>query len=352
MPSERRNVLNVGILRLPEPSPWPGLVNRIGGACAIILAVAILLWFDREGLRDNAHPDRPMGFSDVLYFTVVSLTTVGYGDIVPVTDVARLINAILLTPVRIFLWVLFLGTAYEITILRHRERVQMDNLRQRLKNHVIVCGYGVKGRAIIDELLAHGHKTENIVVIEPEAGAAEEAASCGLVAITGDASEESILRAAAIEKASHILVAPSRDNVCVLICLTIREIVPHIRLIASAREEENVKLIYRAGADLVIAPSISGGRLMAAAVRQTAVPEFLEDILHFGHGVDAAERLVRAEEAGKTVSDLPDMASTLVLGIKRGEDRYPFHKIRTLPLKVGDIIVYLVGSSHESPIRP
>lgn len=348
MPSSRRNVLSVGILRLPEPSPIPGLVNRIVGACSIILGVAILLWFDREGLQDNAHPDRPLRFSDVLYFTVVSLTTVGYGDIVPVTEAARLINAILLTPVRVFLWALFLGTAYELTILRHREKVQMDNLRQRLKNHTIVCGYGVKGRAIISELMAHGHHAENIVVIEPNSTAAEEAASHGMVAITGDASEESILHAAAIEKASHLLAAPSLDSVCVLICLTVREVAPSIRLIASAREEENVKLIYRAGADLVIAPSISGGRLMAAAVRQTAVPEFLEDILHFGHGVDATERLVRADESGKLASDLSHMAGTLILGIKRGSERYPFHKIKHLPLKEGDVLVYLVGSGDEN----
>jgi voltage-gated potassium channel len=341
----RRNVLSVGILRLPEPSPLPGLFQRIAWACGIILFVAVMLWFDRDGLRDNAHPDRPMGFSDVLYFTVVSLTTVGYGDIAPVTEQARLINAILLTPIRVFLWALFLGTAYELTVQRYRERVQMDRLRERLKNHVIVCGYGVKGRAIIAELLAHGHKSENIVVIEPSEAGANEAAAQGLVALHGDASAEAILRSAAIEKASHVLAAPNRDDVCVLICLTVRAVAPKLRLVASAREEENVKLLYRAGADLVIAPSVSGGRLMAAAVRQVAVPEFLEDILKFGHGVDAAERVVRPEEAGKLVSDLPGLEDALVLGVKRGAARCPFHTLKRFPLEAGDIVVYLLCST-------
>ena len=86
------------------------------------MAVTALQWLDRDGLRDNVHPDRPIGFIDVLYFTVVSLTTVGYGDITPVTDNARLINAVVMTPIRIFLWVLFLGTAYELTVLRLRWR--------------------------------------------------------------------------------------------------------------------------------------------------------------------------------------------------------------------------------------
>ena len=347
----RHNVLNVGILRLPEPSPVTGLVRRIAWACGIIMVVAIGLWFDRDGLRDNAHPDRPMRFSDVLYFTVVSLTTVGYGDIAPVTAQARLVNALLLTPIRVFLWALFLGTAYEIILQRHRERVQMDQLKKRLKNHVIVCGYGVKGRAIVAELLAHGHTAENIVVIEPEEAAAQEAAAKGMVALRGDASAEAILRSAAIEKAGHVLVASNRDDVCVLVCLTVRAIAPaSLRLVASAREEENVKLIYRAGADLVIAPSVSGGRLMAAAVRQTAVPEFLEDMLSFGQGVDAAEHVVRPEEAGKRVPDLvatlPPLKGAMVLGIKRGEERCPFHRMQGYHLKAGDVIVYLTGSNE------
>jgi voltage-gated potassium channel len=344
----RRNVLQAGLLRLPEPSPLPGLVQRIGWACGIIFAVAVLLWWDRDGLRDNAHPDRAIRFSDVLYFTVVSLTTVGYGDIAPVTEQARLINAILLTPIRVFLWALFLGTAYELALQRHREKVLMNELRQRLKHHVIVCGYGVKGRAIVEELLAHGHQPENIVIIEPEERAAQEAASQGMSAITGDASTEAILHAAAVEKASHVLAAPSRDDVCVLICLTVRALCPTVRLVASAREEENIKLIYRAGADLVIAPSVSGGRLMAAAVRQTAVPEFLEDILHFGQGVDAAEHDIRADEAGKSVADLtasPTLKGALILGVKRGEERFPFHKLKGFTLKTGDVVVYLIGAT-------
>ncbi len=72
MLARRRNSLTLGILGLPERSPWPGLLQRIGLAVGIILLVAVFLWFDRDGLRDNAHPERPLRFADVLYFTVVS----------------------------------------------------------------------------------------------------------------------------------------------------------------------------------------------------------------------------------------------------------------------------------------
>jgi voltage-gated potassium channel len=333
------------ILRLRERSPVPGLLARLGIAVGLILLVSLLLWVTRGGLRDNAHPGRPMSFVDVFYFTVVTLTTVGYGDIAPVTSGARLVNAVLLTPIRVFLFALFLGTAYELTFLRYRERILMNQLRERLQNHAIVCGFGVKGRAIVEELQAHGHAPENIVVIEPDESASQEAAAQDLVSLKGDASSEALLTAAAVEKASEVLVAPNRDDVCVLICLTVRELAPKVRLIAAAREEENVKLLYRAGADMVVTPSVSGARLMAACVRRKAVPLFLEDLLAFGQGLDAQERIVTQEEAGKTVADLPDLSRVLVVRLSRvGNKHIPFHQLPGLPLQAGDVIIYLTDS--------
>ncbi|MDP9368869.1 MAG: potassium channel family protein [Chloroflexota bacterium] len=340
-----RELPHLGPLRLPEDSPARALVRRVGMATALILAVAVVLWFDRGGLRDNAHPDRPLGFVGVFYFTVVSLTTVGYGDIAPVTDGARLVNAVLLTPIRVFLWALFLGTAYELTLLRLRlrEERRMKDLRERLADHVVVCGYGVKGRAIVDELLAHGHRPENIVAIDPSEEATTEAAARGLVALRGDASSEALLRAAVVETAASVLAAPNRNDACVLICLTVRNLAPAVHLVAAVREEENVKLLYRAGADLVVAPAVSGGRLMAAAVRQHAVPHFLEDLLAFGHGLGVAERVVRPDERGLLAHDLLDLAGAPILGVARGRERCPFHQLAGFLLEPGDVVVYLAG---------
>src|SRR5918998_5624114 len=165
-----RDLPHLGPLRLPEGSPVPPLLRRIGLAIALILLVTIVLWWDRDGFRDNTHPGSPLDFVDVFYFTVISLTTVGYGDSAPATDLARLINAVLLTPVRVFLWALFLGTAYELTLLRlrFREERQMNDLHERLRDHIVVCGYGVKGRAIVSELLAHGQPREQIVAIDAD----------------------------------------------------------------------------------------------------------------------------------------------------------------------------------------
>jgi len=334
---------HLGPLRLPETSPVPALLRRLLLAACLILFVIAVIWFDRDGLRDHARNGEDLGFTDVIYFTIVSLTTLGYGDISPVTLEARLLNALLLTPIRVFLWVLFLGTAYEMSVLRlkFREVRHMRELHDRLENHIIVCGYGVKGRAIVTELIAHGHQPENIVVIDPNEEATAAAVKEGLVAFRGDASREALLESAAVRKAAYVLVASDRDDACVLICLTVRNLAPDVELIASVREEENVKLVYGAGANLVVAPSVSGGRLMASAVRQSAVPYFLEDVLAFGQGIAMAEREVTPAEVGMLAKDLPDLRETLILGIQRGARRMPFHEIRQLPLADGDVVVYL-----------
>jgi len=339
---------HLGPLRLPETSPVPALVRRTLLALALILLVVAVIWIDREGLRDHAHEGRPLGITDVLYFTIVSLTTLGYGDISPVTAEARLLNALLLTPIRIFLWVLFLGTAYEMSVLRLqlREERHMRELHDRLKDHVVICGYGVKGRAIVGELVAHGHEHNNIVVIDPSEEAVAAAAREGLVALRGDASSESLLQAAAIERAAYVLAAPDRDDACVLICLTVRNLAPTVQLVAAAREEENIKLLYGAGANLVVAPSVSGGRLMASAVRQQAVPHFLEDVLAFGEGLAVAEREVWSGERGLLAHDLPDLATALILGVARGKERCPFYQLSDYELQPGDIVVYLAGDPN------
>lgn len=110
-----------------------------------------------------------------------------------------------------------------------------------------------------------------------------------------------------------------------------------IRLVVDSGE------VHRGEADVVIAPSVSGGRLMAAAVKQRAVVGFLEDLLSVGRGVDAGERVVLAAEAGKRVVDLEDLRGKLVIGVARGSERYPFQRLSKFTLMAGDIVVYLTS---------
>ncbi|HVF10484.1 MAG TPA: potassium channel family protein, partial [Abditibacteriaceae bacterium] len=270
---------------------------------------------------------------------------VGYGDIVPVSPGARIFNSVFLTPVRVFVWITFLGTTYEIFVQRFREGRLMAQLKETLKNHTIVCGFGVKGQAIVEELLAHHHPREQIVVIEPDETAVQHAASQGFVALKGDAAREEMLLAANVEDADHFLVAPHRDDECVLICLTARQLNEKVRIIAAAREEENIKLLYRAGADVVVAPSLAGGRMMSAAVRQKAVVPFLQDLLIYGQGLDAVECDALPQDIGQCPCSLERLQDALILGVQRGEKAFRFHQLRDLRLQEGDVIVYLISEN-------
>ncbi len=331
------------VLRLPEKSTVPGLLRRVGLIFLLIAIATAILWFTRDGLIDNTHPNKPLSFMDVLYFAVVSLTTVGYGDIVPMTPVARFINAILLTPVRIFLWAVFLGTAYELTLQKYRERVQMKKLKEQLKDHAIICGFGVKGRTIADELIAHGLKSEQIIVIEPNEDALQHATNAGLAALRGDASSEEILRSAGIDKASQVLIALDEDDICVLICLTVRHLNPRVRLVASVREEENIKLLRAAGADVVVSPSITGGRLMSAAISSPSATNFMQDMLSFGEGIDVVEHTVTPEQEGRLIEELQGKSGYFILGVARGKERWAFSGLESLRLQKDDVIIYLIA---------
>src|SRR5262245_56482818 len=104
----------------------------------LYLLVIVVFWLDRDGLRDNM--DGNITFTDVVYFTMVSVTTVGYGDIVPVTTAARIIDSLLVTPIRLFIWLIFIGTAYQLVLQRLIEDFRMRRLQSRLHDHVIICG--------------------------------------------------------------------------------------------------------------------------------------------------------------------------------------------------------------------
>ena len=116
------------------------LLFRVAFMLALVAAVFLALWLDREDLKDHRYGE--VSFIDTLYFAMVTITTVGYGDMVPVTPRARLIDAVFVTPMRIIIWVLFLGTAYRLVVRQYMEGCRMVKMQATLHDHVIVCERG------------------------------------------------------------------------------------------------------------------------------------------------------------------------------------------------------------------
>ena len=317
--------------------PLRRLVPRLGIVLFLLCGIIAILWFDRDGLVD--HHDGDVSFSDVVYFTMITITTVGYGDITPVTPRARLIDALIVTPVRIAVWLMFLGTAYQLIIRRYMEDYRMATLKAGLQGHIIVCGFGNTGTAAVKELLAKGTDPAKILVVDHDEVRARAATGYGVVALQEDCAQEATLKDAVLEKAKALIIAAGRDDTSALILLTARHLNPMIRIIVSAKEEENIKLFRQGGANSIVAPATFGGYALAAAVDQSHMVQYLEDLLTAGGRVNLLERQVREDEIGKTAADLKP---AIVLRVYRGTSVISMTDVQAgTPFQQGDLLVIL-----------
>jgi len=318
-----------------EFSPTTILVIRLGIVFLLFVFVFTTLWLDREGLRD--HSDGSISFSDVLYFTMITVTTVGYGDIVPVSDRARLIDALVVTPIRFAVWFLFLGTAYQLIIRQYMEGYRMAKLQATLNGHIIVCGFGHTGMSAARELMARGVTSEQILVIDKQEERVRLAGTLGIAGFQADGTHEATLREAVIDKAKAVIIAGGVDDSNALILLTARHLNPTVRIIVSAKEEENVKLFKQGGADAIISPATFGGYILAAAVEQGHMVHYLDDLLTAQGKIALVERKVRPEEVGKLPADLkPD----LLLRLYRKSTMFSYIDLdQAGRLQEGDILV-------------
>ncbi|HSK50768.1 MAG TPA: ion channel, partial [Solirubrobacterales bacterium] len=163
-----------------EASPLRKILGRLAIALGLITLVALVSYAGRDGYVDPE--DGTISLLDAFYYSTVSITTTGYGDIRPVSDSARWVTTVVVTPARVLFLILLVGTTLEILAERSREAYRLARWRRRLKDHTIVCGYGVKGRSAVRTLLSKGTKPDQIVAIEPDPDARELAIADGLVA--------------------------------------------------------------------------------------------------------------------------------------------------------------------------
>jgi voltage-gated potassium channel len=313
---------------------------RLGLRALLVLlligAVFAVFMIDRGGLTDNV--DGHVSISDVLYFTMITITTVGYGDIIPVSDQARLIDAFFVTPVRMFVWFIFLGTAYELIIQRLVEEWHMTRLQKELAGHVVICGYGHSGSVAAGELLQRGWERDRIVVIDSDVAAVQRASEKGFIGLHGNASSEELLRVAGVERAASAIVSVGRDDTTILVVLTLRELSRDVRLIAEVTEPENIKLVRAGGANAVVAPARFGGYLLADAVGSDGTVEFVTGALSYHGRFQLHERGVRPDEVGRRARDL---TGSLVLEMRRGDRRLAAWSDPTLVVEPDDRLLVI-----------
>ena len=325
--------------------PFRTLLSRIVLVGVLFCLLTGILWLDRNGLKD--HMDGEISFSDVIYFTMVTVTTVGYGDIVPVSTRARLIDALVITPVRIFIWVIFLGTAYQLAFRQFTEVFRMAKLQRHLDDHIVICGFGHTGYSTAKELLAKGTNPDQILVIDPGEERVRIAGELGVVALRGDATQEDLLKYGAfLNEAKAVIISAGRDDTNALILLTVRHLNSRCRVIVSAKEGENVKLFRQGGAQTIISPATYGGYMLAAAVDQHYLADYLEDFLTAGGKVNFEERTVDKLDVGKSAFEL--QPNVLLRVYRQGSILSPWEFQKSHRLEQGDVILLFKPVPEET----
>jgi len=319
--------------------PLEVLGRRLAIAVGLMGFVALVSWLGRSGYRDSAGGE--VGLLDAVYYATVSITTTGYGDIVPVTKEARLVTTLLVTPARVLFLILLVGTTLEFLAEDARERLRVHRWRASLKDHTIVCGFGTKGRSAVEALMAGGASADRIVVIDNSADTLKVARAAGMAVVMGNGEETAVLEQAGIRKARAVVVAPDRDDTAVLITLTARELNRDVTIVSAVREAENAHLLRQSGADSVITSSAAAGRLLGLATDSPRLVQVLEDLLAVGEGLDLIERDASPDElAGRGSAP-----GQLVIAVSRGDELIRFDDPRAAELRSGDRVVCVCSQS-------
>lgn len=313
-----RASLNVSALNLVLPQRGTGpvrvLLQRFALALMLLLIVTVVVFAQRGDYHDIA--GQPLGFIDSLYYATVSLSTTGYGDITPVSTSARVVDIVVVTPLRLAFLIIFVGTTVEVLAASASQQARARRWRNSVNDHVVVIGYGTKGRAAAEALLDAGTPVEKLAVIDVDAVRVKRAAEDGATAICGDASRTEVLHQVAIERASRVVIATDRDDTSVLIALTVRQLNTRATVAAAVRRAENAPLLRSAGADAVVVSAEAAGRLLGISAESPATADVVADLLDAHTGLEIIERDANERDTGRA---LPPDDDTLLAIVRDGK---------------------------------
>nr|WP_164251870.1 potassium channel family protein [Streptomyces sp. S4.7] len=316
--------------------PLRQVSKRLLMALGVLAVTVLIVWIDRAGYHDNS--DDSVDFLDSVYYATVTLSTTGYGDIVPYSDGARLINVVLVTPLRVLFLIILVGTTLEVLTERTREEWRLNRWRSNLRDHTVIVGFGTKGRSAMQTLCATGLKKDQIVIVDPSAKVIEAANADGFVGVIGDATRSDVLLRAELQRARQIVIATQRDDTAVLVALTARQLNRGAKIVAAVREEENAPLLRQSGADAVITSASAAGRLLGLSVLSPVAGTVMEDLIQQGSGLDLIERPVIKAEVGRSVRETDD----LVVSVLRGHRLLGYDDPAASPLQLTDRLITIV----------
>ena len=326
-------------------SPITNISMRLVIALLALFLTTVLVYVERDCYADRGETGT-LTFLDALYYATVTLSTTGYGDIVPICESSRLTNVLIITPLRFVFLIVLVGTTIEVLTRKTREEWRANRWRKHVQDHTIIIGYGVKGRSAARSLLDSGIKGPQIVVVAPDRQAIDEATRDGLIGVLGDARREEVLNDAVISRSSQLIVATDEDDTSVLVTLTARRLAPKARIVAAVRESQNADILRQSGADTVIPTAESAGRLMGLSLLSPVAGDLMEDLLDSSGGLEVIEREITREELGRSPGDIDESGQIVLAVVRRGVvHRFDQSTIRIL--EQGDHLVVIRHNASD-----
>jgi voltage-gated potassium channel len=252
---------------------------------------------------------------DAFYMTLTTVTTVGYGELHPLSRAGRIFNCFLIL-FGVVTLLLAIGamtqTVIELELNQFFGKRRIKSMIEKLDGHIILCGFGRVGRGAADELMQAGSK---FVVVDRDEERVERAMKAGMLAVLADASHDQTLRDVGIDRARGLIATLSSDADNLFVILTAKTLNPKLHLSARVAEETSGEKMRRAGADFVFAPYNSTGHRMAQALLKPHVQQFL-DFTTQNMGLDAGIEQVKVAKGSAFVEQsLADMQVRRELGV-------------------------------------
>ncbi len=270
------------------------------------------------------------GWLEAIYFFVITVTTVGYGERSSAGPVEQLYTITLIlfgTSLVGYTIGLILQAMFEGQIRRAMGLQRMTREISHISDHTIICGYGRMGQTLSEELK---RRKKPFVVVDTNQETIVEAGDDGMLVVHGDATDEEILLAAGIERAKTLVVALRNDADNVFLTLTARNLSRTVRIIARGEMPSTEKKLLQAGADRVILPAVIGARRIAAMVTRPHAAEVLELVTdHKTLDAELEELSVGPNSplVGKSVREagMRQRHRVMIIAIRRGDGRMVFN---------------------------
>ncbi|HUH03813.1 MAG TPA: potassium channel protein [Kofleriaceae bacterium] len=330
----------------------------IGGLVALIVVLAagtIGYWLLGDG-RWN--------LNDCFYMTVVTLTTVGYAEVLEDFEhvaYAREFNVILiLFGMGAFLYFVSTLTAMivEGDLRAALRKTRMRKTIQNLEDHYVVCGTGSTGRHIIHELIATQRPVVAIDLSEEKLEALCEKSGgteAGFYYIAGDATDDDVLVAANTANARGIVAALANDKDNLFLVVTVRQLNAKARVVARGSDLKVLEKLKRAGADTVVSPNYIGGMRMVSELVRPAVVRFLDVMLKDSKGMRIEEVEVGADSryAGQSLAEtyIRREAGVSILAVRQPGGDYVYNPDKDYVIGAGATLVVLGEAAATAKLR-